>query len=233
MRVAIVEAGEPPAGLVPEHGSYCAMIRALLGPGFDVVTFRAFAGELPGIGDCDALVVSGSACGVHDGLPWIAELVTLLHRAAEARRKLVGICFGHQLMAQAFGGAVARAPQGWGVGLHAYEVVATEPWMAGARAGDTIAVTASHQDQVVAPPPRARLLARSAFAPHAMLGYADHPAMSVQFHPEFEPAFSQALLAARPWPGLSDEDRAAAIASHERASDRGLVAGWIRAFLAG
>ena len=237
MRIAIIEAGEPPAALVPEHGSYGAMIRALIGGdgtgGHDVATFRAFAGDLPGPGDCDAIVVSGSACGVHDGLPWIGELATLLRRAAEARRRLVGICFGHQVMAQTFGGAVARSPRGWGVGLHRYEIVAAEPWMAGTAAGDTIAVAASHQDQVVVRPPRTRLVAASAFAPHAMLAYADHPAMSVQFHPEFTPLFSRALLAARPWPGLSDEDRAAAIASHERASDRARVAGWIRAFLAG
>ena len=233
MRVAIIEAGEPPAGLVPAHDSYGAMIRALLGGGHDVATYRAFAGELPGTGDCEAMVVSGSACGVHDGLGWIGDLAVLLRRAAEARVKLVGICFGHQIMAQAFGGAVARSPRGWGVGLHRYEIVAAEPWMADARVGETIAVAASHQDQVVAQPPGSRLLARSAFVPHAMLGYADHPAMSVQFHPEFKPGFSQALLAGRPWPGLSEEDRAAAVASHDGASDRERVAGWIRAFLAG
>ena len=228
MRIGLIEAGAPPAALVPAFGTYAGMTQALLGKAHDYATFRVYEGAaLPDPAHFDAFVTTGSAAGVYDPDPWIGELETFL-RSAAGRTKLVGICFGHQIMAQAFGGRVTKAPQGWGLGLHRYEILEPAAWM---DAGPTVAATASHQDQVLAPPPRSRTLGASAFTPHAILAYDEHPSISFQFHPEFEPAFSRALFAGRRAPDLPETQVADAIASLDGANDNARVAGWIDRFL--
>ncbi|MFL6856520.1 MAG: glutamine amidotransferase-related protein [Allosphingosinicella sp.] len=226
MDVAILVAGEPPAGLAERFGRYDAMFERLLGPGFRAASYDVRAGELPARPDAHAAcLITGSPAGVYDPLPWIAPLEAFL-REAKGRTRLVGICFGHQVMAEAFGGHVEKSARGWGVGLQHYEVEARPDWMADAP--ERIAVPVSHQDQIVRQPPATRVLAGSAFSPFGMLAWDDQPAMSMQFHPEFEPAFSRALIEARR-ELLPDPD--AAIASLDAPDDRALVAQWIRRFL--
>ena len=228
MKIGIIEAGQQPSSLAPAFGTYGAMIRRLLGDAHGYTSFRAFAGHLPDdAAACDGYVISGSACGVYDKLPWIEALTAFL-RAARGRAKLVGICFGHQIMAHAFGGTVVKAPQGWSVGLHRYELTRPAPWM---DSTDAVVCTASPQDQVVVLPPSATVHAASAFTPHAVLGYEDHPSISFQFHPEFAPDFAHALLETRRASGLSDEQHARALASFEAPNDNARVARWIGRFL--
>ena len=128
--------------------------------------------------------------------------------------------------AEAFGGHVEKVAKGWGVGLQTYPIVQREPWMDAARA---IAVPASHQDQVVLQPPRTDVIASSIFTPYAALAWRDQPAISFQFHPEFEPDYAKALIEIRR-DRLPDPD--AAITSLDRPNDNARVGGWIRRFLA-
>jgi GMP synthase-like glutamine amidotransferase len=226
MDVAILVTGEPPAGLAERFGRYDAMFARLLGPGFGTASYDVEAGELPAAPDAHAAyLITGSPAGVYDPLPWIAPLEGFL-RAAKGRAKLVGVCFGHQVMAEAFGGHVEKSARGWGVGLQEYEVWERPEWMSDAPG--RIAVPVSHQDQIVTQPPATRVLAGSAFSPFGMLAWDDQPAMSMQFHPEFEPDFTRALIDTRR-ERLPDAE--AAIASLDRPDDRGLVAEWIRRFL--
>src|SRR3546814_17229265 len=102
---------------------------------------------------------------------------TTLFRSAKGRTKLVGICFGHQVMAQAFGGNVAKADKGWGIGLHRYDVHERASWMDDAA---SFAIPVSHQDQIVEPPPGIRLLAGSAFCRLVLIAYEVQPAISLQ-----------------------------------------------------
>jgi len=102
---------------------------------------------------------------------------------------MVGVCFGHQLLAQAFGGTVRKSDRGWGVGRHVYSLAPDN----GVIAGDEIAIACSHQDQVITPPAGARTFMSSAFTPHAGLLYANGAALSVQPHPEFELGYALAL----------------------------------------
>ena len=223
--IGILEAGEPPAALLPRFGSYGDMFERLLGRGFAIARYDVRKGEYPPAPAAHhGYIVTGSPVGVYDGHGWIEELKAFL-RAAKGKAKLVGICFGHQIMVEAFGGRVEKSERGWGIGLHAYDVQGRADWMDDA---PRFAIPVSHQDQVVEPPPGARALAGSAFNPFGLLAYEDQPAISFQCHPEFSPAFAKALIEERrdrlPRP---DE----AIATLDQPNDRDSVAAWIRRFL--
>ena len=141
--------------------------------------------------------------------------------------KLIGVCFGHQAMAQALGGAVIKSPKGWGAGLHRYDVVAPQPWTNGEQ---KIAIPASHQDQVVVQPPGTSVVAASEFTPFAGLAWQDRPAISFQFHPEFSVAYARALVEKR-FDRVNDPE--AAIASLDAPNDTAKVGDWMRRFLNG
>lgn len=223
--IGILQCGDAPAALTPRFGPYGAMVGQMLGPDRAARVYDVPRGELPEPGACGAYVLTGSPAGVYDPLPWIPPLMDFL-RQARGRQPIVGICFGHQAMAQAWGGQVIKSPKGWGVGLHRYDVADRPAWMPDVPHLD---VPASHQDQVVVPPPGARVVARSDFTPYAALDYGD--ALSVQFHPEFSPEFAVALIETlrdRYGP-LADP----AIASHAKPADSKRVGGWLGQFVDG
>jgi GMP synthase-like glutamine amidotransferase len=224
MKLAILETGRPPGDLAERFGDYPDMFERMLGDGFDVRALDVANGELPpDPAAFDAYLITGSPAGVYDDLPWIAGLCDFI-RSAKAS-KMVGVCFGHQAMAEALGGRVEKSDKGWAVGLHRYAVKRAYPWMDGA---SDIAAPVSHQDQVVEQPPGTEVIASSQFTPFAALAWTDRPAISFQFHPEFAPEFAKALIEHRR-DRLPDPD--AAIASLDAPNDRARVAAWIRRFL--
>jgi GMP synthase-like glutamine amidotransferase len=227
MKIGILETGRPPGQLSEQFGDYAAMVGAMLGDGFTLESFDVQDGKLPQHPSAhDAFLITGSPAGVYDPLPWIAPLEQFIRTAGTS--KLVGICFGHQVMAQALGGQVEKSDKGWGAGLHHYSILRREPWMAGDRSD--IAAPASHQDQVVVQPPNTDVVAESPFTKFAALAWTDRPAISFQFHPEFSPAFAKALIEQR-YDVVPDPE--AAIASLDSPNDNARVGGWIRNFLNG
>jgi GMP synthase-like glutamine amidotransferase len=225
MNIGILETGRPPAELEARFGRYDAMLSRLLGNEFATRTYSALAGELPTRPeDHDAYIITGSPAGVYEDHDWIPPLKSFL-REAKGRAKLIGICFGHQIMAEAFGGRVEKSDKGWGVGLHRYETKAAPSWMDPV---ESFAVAVSHQDQVVRQPPNSQVIASSPFTAYGVLEYQDQPAISFQCHPEFEPGFAQALIETRR-DRLPDPD--AALASLNEPDDRGQVRDWLRRFL--
>ena len=227
IRIGLLETGAPPAGLQPAFGRYGGMFEALLGSDHAYVTYDVQAGQLPAAPDeHDAYVITGSAAGVYEDLPWIDPLTDFL-RSARGQAALVGVCFGHQIMAQAFGGRVIKSERGWGVGLHHYVIERPQGWTD----GRNVAIPASHQDQVVTLPPSATVVGGSAFTPYGLLTYDDFPAISMQFHPEFDPAYAAALIEARRGTRYTDAQADAALATLQGPNDRARVGGWIRAFL--
>lgn len=229
MRVGILAAGHPPRSLQPAFGDYPAMFRSLLDArGYEWATYDVAHGGYPAAPeDCEAYLLTGAAAGVYDGDPWIATLLEFL-REARGRAKLVGVCFGHQAMAQAFGGQVVKSPKGWGIGLHTYDVAERRPWMDDVPA---FRLSASHQDQVAERPPGASVVAGSGFSPNGMLAYDDGQAISLQLHPEFAPAYSVALIEGRRGGRVSEGRAAEAIESLQRPDDHERIAGWIGRFL--
>jgi GMP synthase-like glutamine amidotransferase len=228
VRIGILETGYPPEHLAGAHGSYPDMLRRFVGASaarYEV--FDVQQGALPATPETfDALLVTGSPAGVYDPYPWIPTLIAFL-RQAKGRTALVGVCFGHQVMAQAFGGEVRKSEKGWGLGLHRYAVAAPEAWMDKVQ---TIAAPVSHQDQVVVRPPSARVVAGSAFTPFGLLAYEDQPAISFQCHPEFTVDYARAL-AERRRGQVADAQIEAAKASLDQPADNLKIAGWVRRFL--
>lgn len=228
MRIAILETGRPPSPLDADFGTYPQMLTKLLGPGFQFQTFDVRAGPPAGQAEIgDGLLITGSPSGVYDGDPWIDRLRTFL-RTTAGTVPIIGVCFGHQILAEALGGRVERAAVGWGVGLHRYEVCAQPDWM---DEGSAFALAASHQDQVISLGPGGRRLAGNDFTPIALADYPEHRAMSLQAHPEFEPAFAKALLESRRGRPIPGETVDAALATLDAPHDAGRAAGWMRRFL--
>jgi GMP synthase-like glutamine amidotransferase len=228
LKIGILTTGAPPPELIAPFGDYPAMFRRLLGDAYAYADFDVAAGALPAVPqDCDAYVITGSAASAYDDVDWVHRLKDFL-RSAKGEVPLVGICFGHQVMAEAFGGRVEKSPSGWGIGLHVYDVRERRLWMDGA---SQIRVPASHQDQVVEAP-GAAVLAANAFCPLGMLDWGQ-AAISLQLHPEFDPAYAQALIETRRSRRIPEEAAQAAIDSLEGPDDRARVAGWIRRFLEG
>lgn len=221
MRIGILECGEVSEELRRRHGGYPVMFERLLGavdPGLDFATVSVVNGGMPAAaGDADAWIVTGSRHGVYDPLPWIEPLKAFLRRCLAEGVPVVGICFGHQLLAEATGGRAEKAPGGWGLGVQEYDLVRRPSWLADLP--DRFAVRAIHQDQVTEKPAGAVVLASSPFCPFAALAYGDpeHPsAITLQPHPEFATDFLDELLAARSGIVIPEADTRAARATLDR-----------------
>jgi GMP synthase-like glutamine amidotransferase len=226
MSVGILQCGDVPAGL-EAYGPYGRMVATLLERPGEARIFDVQQGALPASADaCRAWLITGSPAAVYDDLPWIAPLLGFI-RAARGRAPMVGVCFGHQAIAQALGGRVEKSARGWGIGVHEYAVRQQAAWMD--EGTPSVRIAASHQDQVVAAPPGARVTLASDFTPFAGLDYGD--AIGFQAHPEFTPAFARALIESR---AVGHGALAGpALASLNAGDDRARVVGWIRRFLAG
>ena len=228
LKVGILQTGNPPPPLGDRFGSYSAMVQELLGPQYEFTTFEVRNGELPAQAEsCAAYVITGSASGVYDGDTWIGTLKDFV-RDASGRAAMVGICFGHQVMAEAFGGRVIKSPKGWGIGLHCYDVHQRADWMDEAH---SIAVPASHQDQIVKLPADARVLGGSEFTEYGIVDYPQRRAMSLQSHPEFLPEYAAALIELRRSSKYTNEQAERALQTLRQPNDRARIGIWLANFL--
>jgi GMP synthase-like glutamine amidotransferase len=233
MRVTILETGRAPGRLSEDYPRYPDMFVSLLSKADKNLSFETVAlldgAPLPDPGTCEAVLITGSPFGVYDSTPWMDPLRAFIRGAYHGKTPMVGVCFGHQVIADALGGVVRKSEKGWGVGRHTYEIVGARPWMA--EAGASMSLAVSHQDQVIEPPLGAVTLARSAHTEHAMLAYEGAPVISLQGHPEFSDEFVGALYAARRGKTLTEAAVDVAIESLSRPEDNAKVAGWMARFL--
>ena len=199
MRIGVLMTGRARGTLAERFGEYARMFETFLGradPEFAFEIVPVVDGVLPAAPDsCDGWIITGSRHGVYDDLPWIAPLKAFL-RAARARgAPIVGVCFGHQILAEAFGGRAAKHEGGWRLGTHEFAFAPGPRWAK--RAEGALRLHSVHQDQVVAIPADASIWATSPGCAYAALIYGDPErpeAISVQPHPEFDPDFAAALV---------------------------------------
>ena len=230
-KIAIVETGLISPERRAQHGSFPQMFERMISAAdasASFATVRLIDGEgLPDPAGLEAILITGSSAGVYDDLDWIAPLERFVRAAYEARTSMVGICFGHQLIAQALGGTVRKSERGWGIGRHVYDVVPGN----GAIEGEKIAIACSHQDQVIEPPAGAATILHSTFTPHAGLLYENGAVLSVQPHPEFTAAFAHVCCELRQG-GVPETLVATARASLEQPLDHADLGRAIARFLA-
>lgn len=212
-------------------GDYREMFATLFAAYAPRLTLRPFDvcnGELPDSPDeCDGWLCTGSRFSVYDDADWIHELKGFVRQIDAARRPFVGICFGHQLLAEALGGKVARAAQGWGVGTGEIEIIRPEAWMQPPQ--NVCRLQYMHQDQVQQLPEGAVVLGRSAHCPVAMFRMGDS-LLGIQAHPEFTAAYQAALLRDRV-ARIGAECVQAGLDSLHLPTDESVVTRWMIAFL--
>ncbi|WGS19636.1 MULTISPECIES: gamma-glutamyl-gamma-aminobutyrate hydrolase family protein [unclassified Bradyrhizobium] len=191
--ITIIETGFVNPRYRERHGTYPQMFERMIAaadPSIACEVVSIPSGEtLPDPAGLDAILITGSPAGVYDEFDWIAPLENFVRKAHDKRVPMVGVCFGHQLIAQALGGTVRKSEKGWGMGRHVYRLAPGN----GLIEGDDIAIACSHQDQVITPPASARTIMSSTFTPHAGLLYANGTTLSVQPHPEFTVGYADAL----------------------------------------
>lgn len=175
MRIGILQAGHSPDELRETVGDYGEMFTHLLGGhGFDFEIFSVVDGIFPpDLDAADGWLITGSKHGAYEDHNWIPPLEQLVRDIRDKGQPLVGVCFGHQIIAQALGGKVEKFDGGWSIGRQEYKF-----------ADETLALNAWHQDQVTELPDGAEVIASTDFCANAALIYGDK-ILTIQPHPEF------------------------------------------------
>ncbi len=228
MRIGLMMVGHVDPKSQHIAGDYPELFGALLDPlGIEFVRYDLDEGRFPEhVRECDGWLCSPSRMSTYDDVPWLRDVEQLLREIIATETPYVGICFGHQLLAQALGGKVERSPFGWGVGVRDYDVLAKRPWMEPSK--DRFSLIGSHQDQVTQLPAEAELLFASDYCPLGGFAVGER-AWTVQVHPEFVAPLADHLLAGR-IELIGAERVADARATLDRPLDRHVIAQWIAAF---
>ncbi|MBT3623841.1 MAG: GMP synthase [Gammaproteobacteria bacterium] len=238
MRIGILQADAVMEQFQPAHGNYPGMIAGILGRAatelnLDVEcrNYDVEHGIYPNATDeCDAYVITGSKKSVYDDDPWIAALKEYTCELHQEEKKLVGLCFGHQLVAEALGGKTLGADVGWCVGIHESEVIQPQ-WFMSDDELDRFQLIVSHKDQVVQLPEGAQLLASAEQCPNSMYCVGDH-ILTMQGHPEFTREYSRDLMDMRR-EILGVETYNEGVASLAKTLEKDIVARWIIRFIKG
>nr|CRH08005.1 Conserved protein of unknown function. Putative glutamine amidotransferase [Candidatus Magnetococcus massalia] len=230
MRIAYLRVGAVPEPLRTQFDDYYIMFQQLFARHAAEITLHNFAvrqGEFPtDRAAFDGYLIGGSADSAYDPAPWIAPLERFIQSLHREQRPLVGICFGHQIIAQALGGVVMKAASGWGLGIRPLTCQQAVEQPAGLPT--VLNLHYSHQDQVTTPPEAATTVASAAHCPHAALSIGKH-ILTFQGHPEFNSDYCGALIRSRKGriaPDAVDE----ALETLEQSADNGLIARWIADF---
>ena len=214
-----------------EFGDYPKMFKDLLHQvdnSLEIEVFDVIAGELPShVDQCDVYITSGSRYGVRDGLAWVDKLSDFIRQLYDAKKGFVGICFGHQLIAQALGGEVNKSDKGWGIGIAFSHLSVQKDWMTPHQS--TLDLVVSHQDQISRLPQNSEILLSNAFCPYAMVQVGEH-FLGIQGHPEFSRGYSLALMNSRK-DRIPADVIASGAATLEQQTDALVSTQWILNFL--
>jgi GMP synthase-like glutamine amidotransferase len=231
MRIGILQCDATNENFRDEHGDYPGMFISLfqsIDPELQFTVFDVRLGQYPQTPqECDAYLITGSRFSVYDDEAWIHKLEKFVVELHSEKHPLLGICFGHQMIARALGGKTEKAAQGWGVGVQSYRKTKTKSWLNPAL--ENFSLLAVHQDQVTELPEGAELIAESEFCPNAAFMIDDH-ILTFQAHPEFEKAYSKVLLVLREQI-LGPEIFAAGVKSLDQSIQPQVITNWMVNFL--
>ena len=184
--------------LLSEHGDqtdFYDYIFNLADPTINLRFYDVVLDHYPkSIDECDGYLITGSKLSVYDAEDWIRKLENYVQLLNEKKKALLGVCFGHQLIAKALGGKSEKASIGWTLGVQDYDFQDTFPWVEDQ--SQSVGLIHSHQDQVTQLPKQAELIASNTRVPIAMFKIGDH-VMSMQGHPEFTPEYAHAVATMR------------------------------------
>ena len=230
MKLAILDADILYDSLKPRYDSYGVMFEQLLARPDDQLQMSVFCvieGEYPPDPSLfDAFLVTGSKFDSFADDAWVEALRVYVRRLYAEGRPMVGVCFGHQLLAHALGGRAGRSDAGWGLGVMQYQLD-QQPGFVGSRTSVNLIV--SPRDQVLTLPPEAQRLGSKYFCRKAAF-VIPGKVLAIQGHPEFSVDYARDLLALRA-DQLSPAMLEKVDASFATPHDGDLVAGWIRQFL--
>ncbi|PCI07062.1 GMP synthase [bacterium] len=232
MKIGILNTDALKPEFVAVYGEYPDMFAKLLlavDPKLELVTYEILRDEYPqDINEVDGYVITGSKLSVYDDVPWINKLKSFVRELHAAKKKTVGICFGHQLIAEALGGKTAQAEQGWCVGVQTTTFTGDASRFG--TAGSAFQLISNHKDQVQELPEGGTLLASTESCPMAMTSIGNH-ILSFQGHPEFSKEYARALLDMRR-EIFGESVYQAAVDSLQQRDNSEQVANWILEFIA-
>ncbi len=231
MKIGILQCDATNENFRDEHGDYPEMFISLfqsIDPELQFAVFDVRLEQYPQTPqECDAYLITGSRFSVYDDEAWIRKLEKFVVELHSEKHPLLGICFGHQMIARALGGKTEKATQGWGVGVQSYRKTKTKSWLKPDL--ENFSLCASHQDQVTQLPSGAELIAESEFCPNAAFRIDDH-ILTFQAHPEFEKVYSKVLLVLREQI-LGPEIFAAGVKSLDQSIQPQVITNWMINFL--
>jgi len=208
-------------------GDYRDMFTKLL-PELEFRFYNVCNGQFPeSLDDCEAYICTGSRHSVYENIDWIKQLKDFVFQLYENEKKFVGVCFGHQMLAEALGGKVLKSEGGWNVGVHQFEMNSKESWMTPFQQKFNLLMMC--QDQVVKMPKNSELLARSDDCSVGMFKVGDNM-LGIQAHPEFSINYEKALMLDR-IDLIGEEKVKKSLNSLDKSLDNSLIRDWITGFL--
>jgi len=231
MKLGLLKCDFVPPEFRDIDGDFPDMFRRLLdGTGLDAElrVYRVWKDELPGsTTECDGWMISGSRASVFEDEEWIKNLEDFVRALHADERKTVGICFGHQMIAQTLGGETHRAETGWGIGVQEVTLHETLTWMQPPM--ETCRLLFTHQDQITRLPEGAQLLGSTEHCLNALFTLGDH-ILATQAHPEYSRPYLRALIESRE--AIIDPNTyKAGLASLQLEHHRDEMAQWLCKFL--
>ncbi|MDR5899102.1 glutamine amidotransferase [Halomonas vilamensis] len=198
--IAIIKTGDAFPDVVAQHGDFEALFAQQIRPALSAnMTLRVVDAPrdqtLPELSTLAGIVITGSHSMVSDAEPWSENLKPWLREALSANVPMLGVCYGHQLMAAAFGGVSDYHPAGRESGTyHVYLTPAGTEDALFRQLTSAFPAHLTHAQSVITPPPGATVLANNTHDAYQALRYGPRQ-WSVQFHPEFTPPVMRAYLA--------------------------------------
>ena len=219
---------EPFQHIIRDYPERFRDLFARYAPEIELVVYDVCHGQLPAaVDECAGYLTTGSKYSVYDDIDWIHALADFVRSLHESRQKLVGICFGHQMIAHALGGSVAKSDHGWGIGSKPVQLLKLKPWMQPEKSAYQLLL--SHQDQVQSLPEEAEIIGSNEHCPISMFTIGEH-FLGIQAHPEFTAPYAEALMDSRVerigMPAIS-----AAKETLQTPTDEAEVSQWIQSFL--